>query len=119
MVPIEKSTWTFRTMVGLLGGSIATTWAIALFLWKTAETDRKADDERYEAIQQSDQALRDEMAKLATAVAIQAVESKGAQDRMLDRMQRFEGDQLEVRSELREVRADIRALNGAERDGKK
>lgn len=119
MTPIERTTWTFRTMVGLLGGSIATTWGIALFLWQSEQADRKADDKRYEAIQDSDEAIRVEMSRLATAVAIQAVESKASQDRIFDRIAGIEGEQSDVRSELREVRADIRALNGVKRDGEK
>lgn len=119
MVPVEKTTWTFRTMVGLLGGSIATTWAIALFLWQSDKADREADEKRYGAMQESDQTMREEMAKLATAIAIQAAESKITQERIFDRIVGLEDEQSEVRSELREVRADIRALNGANRDGEK
>lgn len=119
MVPVEKTTWTFRTMVGLLGGSIATTWAIALFLWQSEKATRAAYDERFDAIQESDKGVRDEMAKLATAIAIQAAEYKISQERIFDRIVGLEGEQSEVRSELREVRADIRALNGANRDGEK
>lgn len=119
MAPIERSTWTFRTMVGLLGGSIATTWAIAWGLYTMNRAARAEDEVRFTAMQASDQALREELSKLATSVSIQSVQVTALQERIFDRIGDIEEDAGEVRSELREVRADIRALNGAKGDGEK
>jgi hypothetical protein len=90
-VNIEKA----RIMLWSAGGLLATSVSVtAVLVWNVSQfvsSERDAQAIRMVA-------LRDEVAEIGDAVAVQAVEMKW------------------IRDILGEVRADVRALNGAKRD---
>lgn len=121
MVDIEKARVMLWSAGGLLAASVGAT---AVLVWNVSafvSDERDAQAERMAL-------LRNEMAEIGDAVSVQAVEMSSLKDRLFDKIDQMARDQVSFRdelrrqetntaSELREVRADIRALNGVKRDG--
>lgn len=121
MVDIEKAKVMLWSAGGLLVASVGATailvWNVSQFV--THERDAQADRMVL---------LRNEMAEIGDSVSVQAVEITSLKERLFDKMDQMAREQSSFRdelrrqetntaSELREVRADIRALNGAAQDG--
>jgi len=110
MVDIEKA----RVMVWTAGGLlVASIGATGVLVWNVAQfvsTERDAQASRMAA-------LRDEMAEIGDAVSVQAVEMKWIRDLVTDMRGELRRQEQTTASELREVRADIRALNKVRHDG--
>ena len=121
MVDIEKAKVMLWSAAGLLAASVAATGALVWNVSQFVAGERDAQAVRMAL-------LRDEMAEIGDSVAVQAVEMKALRERLFDKMDQMSREQSSFRdelrrqetntaSELREVRADIRALNGAKHDG--
>lgn len=105
-----------KVLGGLLGGSIVTTWAIAWYIYAFISAERKVRQDEREtdraAVAASLEAVRDEVAEIGDDVSIQAVEMKWIRDVVTAMREEIRRQESNTASELREVRADIRALNG-------
>lgn len=109
-VNIERA----RVLVWSAGGLlVASVGATGVLVWNVAQFVAKERDAQ--AIRMV--ALRDEVAEIGDAVSVQAVELKWIREVMTSMRDEQRRQETETKSELREVRADIRALNGVKHDG--
>lgn len=121
MVDIEKAKIMVWTAGGLLVASIGATGVLVWNVSQFVSSERDAQAGRMAL-------LRDEMAEIGDAVSVQAVEITSLKERLFDKIDQMSREQASFRdelrrqetntaSELREVRADIRELNGVKHDG--
>lgn len=125
MVDIEKTKVSMpaKLLGGLLGGSIVTTWGVAWYVWSYTQAEREARQLEREAdrtsVSASLEGVRDEVAEIGDAVSVQANEMKWIRELVTELRSEIRRQETNTASELREVRADIRALNGDKPGGGK
>lgn len=107
---IEKARVMLWTAGGLLVSSVGATGVLVWNVSQFVASERDAQADRMAL-------LRSEMAEIGDAVSVQAVEMKWIRDLVTEMRGELRRQESNTASELREIRADIRSLNGEKHNG--